>query len=122
MTFPSARRWARFGDFAAALSLLKRVEPVLREGPFSQSHEILPDGRVRIAGDPTQDYHEIAGASFMQTIIKGLFGLEPGLPGEVNLRAPTVPRGFGGTLKNVTWGGRQLTLTSDAQGVRAAVQ
>lgn len=118
----SAEVMSRFGDFAAALSLLKRVEPVLREGPFSQSHEILPDGRVRIAGDPTQDYHEIAGASFMQTIIKGLFGLEPGLPGELNLRAADLPRGFSGTLKNLTWGGRQLTLTSDAQGVRAAVQ
>jgi hypothetical protein len=112
----------RFGDFASALALLRRVEPVLREGPFAQSHEILPGGRVRISGDPSQDFHEIAGASYLQTVVKGLFGLEPGLPGALNIRAPTVPRGFAGTLKNLTWGGRQVTLTSDAAGVRAALQ
>jgi hypothetical protein len=112
----------RFGDFASALALLRRVEPVLREGPFSQSHEILADGRVRIAGDPSQDFHEIAGASYLQTVVKGLFGLEPGLPGELNLRSPSVPRGVNATLKNLTWGGRQVTLTSDAAGVRTALQ
>ncbi|HSV48501.1 MAG TPA: hypothetical protein VLJ58_22120 [Ramlibacter sp.] len=118
----SAEVMGRFGDFAGALALLRRVEPVLREGPFAQSHEILPDGRVRISGDPSQDFHEIAGASYLQTVVKGLFGLEPGLPGELNLRSPQVARGFTGTLKNVTWGGRQVTLTSDAAGVRAAFQ
>jgi hypothetical protein len=120
----SAEVMARFGDHAQALDLLRRVEPVLREGPFAQSHEYVAGGKVRIAGPgQLQDYNAIAGASYMPTVFKALFGMEPGAPGQpLTLRSPGVARGFSGTLRNVAWGGAQYTLSSDTTGVRATVQ
>lgn len=120
----SAEVMARFGDHAQALDMLRRVEPVLREGPFAQSHEYVAGGKVRIAGpDQLQDYNAIAGASYVPTVFKALFGLEPGAQGQpITLRSPATPRGFSGTLRNVRWGGAQYTLSSDTAGVRATVQ
>lgn len=120
----SAEVMARFGDHAQALDLLRRVEPVLREGPFAQSHEYVAGGSVRIAGpQQAQDYNAIAGASYMPTVFKALFGMELGVPGEsLTLRSPEIPRGFSGTLRNVAWGGARYTLSSDTVGVRATVQ
>lgn len=120
----SAEVMARFGDHAQALDLLRRIEPVLREGPFTQSHEYVAGGRVRIAGpEHAQDYNAIAGASYMPTVFKALFGMEVGVPGQaLTLRSPEVPRGFSGTLRNVAWGSAQYTLSSDTVGVRATVQ
>ena len=120
----SAEVMARFGSHAQALDLLRRIEPVLREGPFTQAHEYVAAGDVRIAGpQQLQDYNAIAGASYMPTVFKALFGLELGVPGQaIALRSPGVPRGFAGTLRHVTWGGAQYTLASDAVGVRATAQ
>lgn len=115
----------RFGAFSTALDFLHRIEPVLREGPFAQSHEFVqPGNRVRIASPASQDYNEICGAAFMQTIIKGFFGFDPvsAAASFPALVAANTPRGFSGTLQNVSYAGKQVTLVSDTQGVRAVMQ
>ncbi|WP_331733976.1 LamG domain-containing protein (plasmid) [Streptomyces atratus] len=48
----TAQTFARFGDYPAFLSLLKRFAGMTRNGPFSQSHEILQSARVSVTDRP----------------------------------------------------------------------
>jgi len=114
----------RFGAFNKAVSFLRAVEPITREGPFAQSHEFLdPDRRgfdpvVRIASRGYQDFNEGCGAAFAEVIIRSFFGYRPDLSGDgLPLLAPRTPRGFNGQLRHVPFHGGLYTLTSDARGV-----
>ena len=77
----------RFGAFVKAVTFLRAVEPVTREGPFAQSHEFLDPDRsgfdplVRIASRGYQDFNEGCGAAFAEVIIRSFFGYRPDLPG-----------------------------------------
>ena len=114
----------RFGAFDKAVTFLRAVEPVTREGPFAQSHEFLdPDRRgfdplVRIANRGYQDFNEVCGAAFAEVIIRSFFGYRPDLQGDgLPLMAPLTPRGFNGQLRHVPFHRKLYSLTSDAQGV-----
>lgn len=117
--------FCEFGQFGRALDFLERCADVTREGPFSQSRELLGkthDAPVRIAerganGRPSQTYNASNGGSFAETIIRGFFGYQP------DLLWPTLvpdarPRGFSGQLLNVWHQGRLFDLTSDSQGIK----
>ena len=119
----------RFGAFDSALRFLHSTEAVTHESTFSQSHEFVADpkapGRqmVRVAARGGQDFNEVCGAAFMQTVINGFFGFDAEVPGDkFDLLAPHAPRGFLGQLRNVTWHHKQYTIFSDKQGVHAEVQ
>lgn len=118
-----------FGEYSAALDLLHRCAAVTREGPFSQSRQLLttaPNSRVVISPGP-QTYNASNGGSFAETIIREFFGFQPDLlhPG-IFLAHPRPARGFSGRLLGVEYGGRTLDFRSTAGGVevtpRAAAQ
>ncbi|WP_406113343.1 LamG domain-containing protein [Streptomyces sp. NBC_01014] len=48
----TAQTFARFGDYPAFLSMLERCAGVTRNGPFSQSHELLQYAGVRVTDRP----------------------------------------------------------------------
>jgi hypothetical protein len=119
----------RFGAFKSALEFLHSTEAVTHESTFSQSHEFIPDtasaGKemVRIAYRGGQDFNEVCGAAFMQTIISAFFGFNPEVSGDhFELLAPTSFRGFIGQLKHVSWHGKQYTIVSDDKGVHAVAE
>lgn len=117
--------FCEFGQFDEALDFLHRVADVTREGPFSQSRELMGRTRgaaVRIAergarGNPSQTYNASNGGSFAETIIRGFFGYRPDLL-TANLVPDARPRGFEGELLNVRRRGRLYRLASTPQGVK----
>ncbi|MFI6730233.1 LamG domain-containing protein [Streptomyces atratus] len=48
----TAQTFARFGDYPAFLSLLRRFAGATRQGPFSQSHEIVQSAGVSVTDRP----------------------------------------------------------------------
>jgi hypothetical protein len=119
--------FCEFGQFDKALDFLHRCADVTREGPFGQSRELMgttSDAPVRIAerganGRPTQTYNASNGGSFAESIIRGFFGYQPDVLGQILVPDPR-PRGFNGQLLNVRHGDRLFNLTSSAPGIRSA--
>jgi hypothetical protein len=108
-----------FGEYAAALDLLHRCVDVTREGPFSQSRQLLttrPDSAVVIAPGP-QTYNASNGGSFAETIIRNFFGFAPELLSDTLVPHPQPPRGFTGRLIGVRRGGREFDLSSTPRGI-----
>jgi len=109
-----------FGQFEEAMDLLHRCSEVTREGPFSQSRELLgktPDAIVRIASRGQQTYNASNGGSFAETVIREFFGYEPDFLAHT-LVTDSRPRGFQGRLLNVQQGGRTFDISSTAQGIQ----
>jgi hypothetical protein len=124
-----------FGQYDQALRLVRGCAGVTREGPFAQSHRLLPLARrpgaslskdaasggpndvyVRISGE--QDYNEICGAAFASgAIIRGLFGCQPELNGKLTVNNVSTPRGFEGQLTGIREGGGYSTIMSGAHGL-----
>jgi hypothetical protein len=122
----------RFGQYSRALNILTNCEGVLAEGPFAQSHELLPNSTppgisatadpnnvyVRIAHRGGQDYNEGCGAAFAsETILRGLFGFEPGTNATLTPLDLAAPRGFTGSLSGLSYQGATYRITSDAKGL-----
>jgi hypothetical protein len=124
-----------FSQYDQALHLVRQCEGVTREGPFAQSHRLLPLSRrpgashaagaasggpndvyARIAGE--QDYNEICGSAFASgAIIRGLFGCQPELNGKLTVTDVSMPRGFEGQLTGVRQAGGYYEIISGAQGL-----
>jgi hypothetical protein len=99
----------RVGRKSEALERLRSVAPATREGPFGQAHYVATNVYpVRKALD-LQDYFESASGSFAEVIVRTLFGF-PDKVGEKFQASRMVP-GFEGSLKNVRFRERLLTIT-----------
>jgi hypothetical protein len=125
-----------FGQYDPALRLVRQCAGVTREGPFAQSHRLLPlshrrgasrtagaeggganDVYARIAGE--QDYNEVCGSAFASgAIIRGLFGCQPELNGNLKVRDVSTPRGFEGQLTGIRQAGGYYTIISGAKGLK----
>jgi len=106
-----------FGHPNESIDLLRAAAAVTREGPFSQAHRYCDDNALRIA--PEAEYNEIAGSAFADTIIRTLFGYDPGLEG---IRPVFLHREggiFQGSLKNVRWGADLVDLVLEPQDSRS---
>jgi hypothetical protein len=118
--------FCEFGEFERAQDFLHRCAYVTREGPFSQSRELLGrrfDAPVRIAergarGNPSQTYNASNGGAFAETIIRGFFGYQPDMVRQILVSDPR-PRNFQGKLLNVWNHGRLSNLTSTERGVES---
>jgi hypothetical protein len=113
-----------FGQFPQALDFLHRCADVTREGPFSQSRELMGrthDAPVRIAerggsGLPSQTYNASNGGGYAEAILRGFFGYEPDWMGNASVPRPQ-PRGFAGELLGLTRGSELFDLRSTARGI-----
>jgi hypothetical protein len=117
----TAAVFCEFGDYEDALGLLHRVALVTKEGPFSQSRELLgtdASAPARIASRGYQAYNASNGASFAETIICNLFGYAPTLAdaNPVVTFSDAKNRGFSGELLNVRFRGALYNLKVDASG------
>jgi len=117
----TAAVFCAFGNYLDALEIFHRVVNVTWEGPFSQSRELL--GReskspARIALRGQQTYDVSSGASFAETIIRGLFGYAPDYCTNkpVSAFSDSKPRRFSGELRNVRFHGGLYDITLDAKG------
>jgi hypothetical protein len=116
-----------FGEFGQALDFLHGCADVTREGPFSQSRELMGRERnspVRIAERgghnlPSQTFNASNGGSFAETIIRGFFGYQPDFLGQKLVPDPR-PRGFSGRLLNVRQNGHLYEISSSRKGLRAS--
>lgn len=110
-----------FGDYSDALDIFHRVANVTSEGPFSQSRELLgrePKSPARIALRGLQTYNVSSGASFAETIIRGLFGYAPDYSTDDLLSACSDSkfRGTSGELRNIRFHGAHYEIILDAKG------
>jgi hypothetical protein len=110
----------RLGYPKAAVEALHRFETVTREGPFSQSHELLGrnyDAPVRVAERGGQTTHELCGGAFADVIIGSFFGFQPDFGGKHPIVDPETPRGFQGSLSRLRWQRKLYTLSSGPDGI-----
>ena len=117
----TAEVFCEFGDYPDALDIFHRVANVTLEGPFSQSRELLgreSNSPARIARRGEQTYDVSSGASFAETVIKGLFGYAPDYSTNDPRSAfsDSKMRGFSGALRNVRFQGVLYDITLDAKG------
>jgi hypothetical protein len=109
----TAEAFFRAGSKTEALEHLRSVVPATREGPFGQAHYVATEAYpVRKALD-LQDYFESASGSFAEVIVRTLFGLA-GLAETEMPRTAAVP-GFEGSLRNLRYRGKSLTITAPAR-------
>jgi len=109
-----------FGEYDKALDFLHRCAAVTKEGPFSQSRELLGttrDAPVRIASRGNQTFNASNGGSFAETIIREFFGYQPDFMGG-NVIPDSNPRGFPGQLLNVRQGNHLFNISSTSQGIQ----
>jgi hypothetical protein len=93
-----------------ALERLRSVGSATREGPFGQAHYVATEAYpVRKALD-LQDYFESASGAFAEVIVRTIFGLSHPDAGDL-LQTVTIP-GFEGSLKNVRYRGKLLSITA----------
>jgi hypothetical protein len=86
------------------------VGSATREGPFGQAHYVATEAYpVRKALD-LQDYFESASGAFAEVIVRTIFGLSHPDAGDL-LQTVTIP-GFEGSLKNVRYRGKLLSITA----------
>ncbi|MFI5387141.1 MAG: hypothetical protein ACHQ50_13600 [Fimbriimonadales bacterium] len=101
----AALTMAKFGQFVEMENLIELCEGASWQGPFPQAFELLQVPgtnrwipRISLRG---ADYNETSGAAFAETIIHGLFGIEFGLHGEVQISQGHAPRPVEARLHNV---------------------
>jgi len=110
----------KLGFRSQALEALHRFEKVTREGPYSQSHELLErdyEARARVTVRGLQTTHELCGGAFAEAIVRTFFGFQPDLEGTNGLVDADTPRGFNGKLVGLRWRGKLRTVVSDARGL-----
>jgi hypothetical protein len=98
-----------------ALELLRGAEAATWEGPFGQAHRYRADGSVQLA--PEQEYNEVAGSAFADTIIRTLFGYDPDAAGRSPVRRAQRDTDLSGVLRNVRWGPELIDLQLEPAGV-----
>ena len=106
----TAEAFFNTGRKVEALERLRSVESATREGPFGQAHYVATKAYpVRKALD-LQDYFESASGAFAEVIVRTIFGLSHQDAGDL-LQTVTIP-GFEGSLKNVRYRGKLLSITA----------
>ena len=122
---------ALFGEYAAALDLVRAMAPVYDRGPGGQSHQVFSRNHTSLemadkaAAD--QQYLALSGSVVANRVITSLFGVAPPLalqdtPGaspdpKTFLADPSTPRGFDGSLSGVRIRGKLYTVTSTSVGL-----
>ena len=119
-----------FGNYTAALGLVRAMAPVYDRGPGGQSHQVFTRDHTELemadkaAND--QQYLALSGSVVANRIITSLFGvappltlMDPGAPPEPEnfLADPSTARGFNGTLSGVRIRGKLYTVTSTDTGI-----
>lgn len=113
----------RLGDTKEAFDFYCRVAAVTREGPFTQTHEFYgptwdkPDAPVRISSARGNMRESVGGAGFASVVIGTFFGFDPSISGDRIISDSSTPRPFEGTLRNVRFRQRQVTLEAGPKGV-----
>ena len=102
------------GDLGKALDFYRAMEPLTHEGSWAQAHELWGENkenknaRVRIAERGWHARDAIAGIGMSQVMVKGFFGFNPQVSGDV-IRKPGALN-LEGTLRHVLYGGEYYTL------------
>ncbi len=101
----AALTMAKFGQYFDMENMIEHCEAASWQGPFPQAFELIQEPitgnwipRIALRG---ADYNETSGAAFAETVIKGLFGLEFDIHGNVSIVDSAAPRPVMAQLLNV---------------------
>ena len=118
----AAAMW-RLGGTQDAYAFYCRTAEVTKEGPFAQAHEFYGpqptsnDASVRVALRGSNMKECISGAAFADVVINTFFGFDPAPDGKTPVVDPKTARPFRGTLSDVRFNDRLLTISASQQGI-----
>jgi hypothetical protein len=119
----TADTMCELGAWRQALAFVRRTQAVLYEGVYAQAREyygpnrLAYDAPVRIALRGACMRECVGGGAFAEMIIGALFGFDPELGKELQLRAHDTDRGFAGKLINIRYRDERLDIISNSSGV-----
>ena len=119
----TADTMCELGAWEKAIDFVRSTQAVLYEGVYAQAREFYgprrweQDAPVRIALRGACMRECVGGGAFAEMIVSALFGFDPEFGKDLQLLSPNTDRGFTGSLLNLRYRGKRISIDSDSSGV-----